>query len=83
MTNKLDYYLDITGDLCPMTFVKTKLLIEHMQPGQMCEIRLQGAEPLANIPRSVTELGHRILDLGPEAGEPETGIHRFQIFKAF
>ncbi|KAF0136536.1 MAG: redox protein regulator of disulfide bond formation [Rhodospirillaceae bacterium] len=57
MTDKPDYYLDITRDLCPMTFVKTKLLVERMQPGQVCEIRLQGAEPLINVPRSIATLG--------------------------
>jgi len=26
-----DYFLDITDKMCPMTFVKTKLLVERMQ----------------------------------------------------
>lgn len=81
MTERPDYYLDITRDLCPMTFVKTKLLMERMQAGQVCEIRLQGAEPLLNVPRSVAELGHLVVDLGAEPGESAQGIHRLRIIK--
>lgn len=81
MTDKPDYYLDITRDLCPMTFVKTKLLVERMKPGQVCEIRLQGLEPLVNVPRSIAELGHQVINLGLELGEPAQGIHRLRIIK--
>lgn len=72
-----EYFLDITNDLCPMTFVRTKLLIERMQPGERAEVRLQGAEPLHNVPRSVREIGHDIVSLNPEdpAG-PSDGPHR-------
>ena len=61
-----DYFLDITNDVCPMTFVRTKLLIENMQPGQTALIRLRHAEPLSNVPRSVREIGHEVLSLDPE-----------------
>ncbi len=62
MTN---HYLDITGNTCPLTFVKTKLLIERMAPGDTAEVRLKGAEPLGNVPRSVREHGHQIISLAP------------------
>lgn len=61
-----DYVLDITRDVCPLTFVKTKLLLERMSAGQTAEIRLKGAEPLENVPRSVREHGHDVLSLVPE-----------------
>ena len=41
-----DYFLDITSEVCPLTFVRTKLLIEKMARGRTAEVRLQGAEPL-------------------------------------
>jgi TusA-related sulfurtransferase len=63
MTTK--HYLDITQDTCPLTFVKTKLLIEKMAGGEMAEIRLCGAEPLGNVPRSVREHGHEVVGLEP------------------
>lgn len=62
-----DYVLDITRDVCPLTFVKTKLLLERMAAGQTAEIRLKGAEPLENVPRSVREHGHEVLSLEPDA----------------
>lgn len=62
-----DYVLDITRDVCPLTFVKTKLLLERMAAGQTAEIRLKGAEPLENVPRSVREHGHDVVSLVPDA----------------
>ncbi len=78
----IDYYLDITGDICPMTFVKTKLLIERMSAGETCEIRLRGGEPLTNVPRSVRELGHAVRDPVREPGEGAEGVHRLVIVKS-
>ncbi len=69
LSRTVDYFLDITEDICPMTFVKTRLLIEKMSPGEIAEIRLTGGEPLENVPASVTELGHMVL--GIEREEPE------------
>ncbi len=56
-----DYFLDITDKMCPMTFVKTKLLMERMQHGETAEIRLRAGEPLENVPRSLKELGQEIM----------------------
>ena len=77
-----DFFLDITGEVCPLTFVRTKLLIERMVAGQTAEIRLAGTEPLDNVPRSVKAEGHVVLMLEPEdpAAGP-SGIHRLRIRK--
>ncbi|MDK9721866.1 MAG: sulfurtransferase TusA family protein [Rhodospirillales bacterium] len=77
-----DYFIDITGEVCPMTFVKTKLRIERMSPGEVLEIRLQGHEPLTNVPRSLKELGHEILLFLPESSDSPDGIHRLVVKKA-
>ncbi len=58
-----DRELDITGELCPMTFVRTRLALDRMQPGQTLLVRLRGAEPLENVPRAAAELGHAVLAL--------------------
>jgi len=63
---KTDLALDITTDVCPLTFVKTKLMIEGMEPGQTARVRLNDGETLKNVPRSVEEHGHVILSLEPE-----------------
>ncbi|BAE53262.1 sulfurtransferase TusA family protein [Paramagnetospirillum magneticum] len=81
MTEKPNYSLDITNEVCPMTFVKTKLLVERMISGEIVDVRLKGAEPLGNVPRSLAELGHEILSLAPEPGEGPTGIHHLVVCK--
>jgi TusA-related sulfurtransferase len=79
-----DYYLDITGEVCPMTFVRTRLLIERMAPGETAEVRLKGAEPLDNVPASVAELGHHVLALDPEdaAARGPEHVWRLRLRKA-
>jgi TusA-related sulfurtransferase len=65
--NDKPYYLDITGDVCPLTFVRTKLLLERMPAGAVATVRLKGAEPLDNVPRSVKAHGHEVISLVAEA----------------
>jgi tRNA 2-thiouridine synthesizing protein A len=72
----VDFFLDITQEVCPLTFVKTKLLLERMTPGQTAAVRLRGAEPLENVPRSVREHGHTVLSL-----QAEGAIHLLVIRK--
>jgi TusA-related sulfurtransferase len=81
MTENINYYLDITGEVCPMTFVRTKLLVERMASGEVLQVRLKGKEPLENVPRSAAELGHDIIGLQVEDGETGEGIHRLTIRK--
>lgn len=76
-----DYFIDITSDFCPLTFVKTKLMIEKMGAGDRLEVLLAGDEPLKNVSRSVVELGHRLLSVAPETGLND-GFHRLTIEKA-
>ena len=63
--------IDITGDLCPITFVKTKLFIEDHSTGQIVMIRLRAGEPLDNIPATLREEGHNILSLEAESEAEE------------
>jgi tRNA 2-thiouridine synthesizing protein A len=69
MTNKqaADQLLDITGEVCPMTFVRTRLALDRMAPGQTLQVRLRGEEPLRNVPRTAREQGHEILSLDTDA----------------
>ncbi|MGI4953281.1 MAG: sulfurtransferase TusA family protein [Janthinobacterium lividum] len=53
--------IDITGQLCPMTFVRTRLALDRLAPGQVLEVRLRGDEPRRNVPRTAAEQGHAIL----------------------
>ena len=73
-----DYFIDITDKMCPMTFVKTKLLVERMEIGQTADVRLRDGEPLANVPRALREIGQEIVALIEE----EPGIWRLTLKKA-
>lgn len=70
------FFIDITGDVCPLTFVKTKLLLEKMPVGATATVRLKGAQPLDNVPRSVKAHGHEIVSLTREdrATEPDPRV---------
>ena len=59
---------DLTGEVCPMTFVKLKLYLELIQPGEVLEVLLKDGEAMRDVPRSVKEEGHRIVKVEP-AGE--------------
>jgi TusA-related sulfurtransferase len=52
--------LDITGLTCPMTWVKTKLALEGLAPGEVLEVRCPRGEALENVPRSAREAGHEV-----------------------
>lgn len=79
---KADFFLDITSEVCPMTFVKTKLLIEKMSPGQTAEVLLKGREPLENVPRNIIDHGHTLVSLAKtDDHQPEDGLHRLVLQK--
>jgi tRNA 2-thiouridine synthesizing protein A len=67
--NKVNSQIDITKEICPMTFVKTKLKLETMSSGQVLEVTLREGEPLINVPTSVEQEGHKVLDIHREEGD--------------
>ena len=52
--------LDLTGVPCPMNWVKTKLALEELAPGDALSVRLDAGEPLESVPRSAREDGHDV-----------------------
>jgi tRNA 2-thiouridine synthesizing protein A len=65
---KADAFLDITPDVCPITFVKIKLKLDQLNKGEVLEVLLNDGEPIQNVPRSVKGEGHKILSM-EKAGE--------------
>jgi len=55
--------LDLRGEVCPFTFVKTKLKLETMNPGEELEVILDYEPATRNVPRSLKNEGHEVLDL--------------------
>lgn len=58
---KANDFLDLRGVVCPTNFVKTKLKLEEMNAGEILEIVIDAGEPMANVPRSIKEEGHKII----------------------
>jgi tRNA 2-thiouridine synthesizing protein A len=52
--------VDLTGEVCPMTFVRAKLRLEELLPGELVEFVLQDGEQLHNVPPNLKSEGHRI-----------------------
>jgi TusA-related sulfurtransferase len=52
--------LDITDLTCPMTWVRTKLELEKLTPGEALEVRCPQGEALENVPRSAADAGHEV-----------------------
>lgn len=59
MTEKLD----LSGEVCPYTFVKAKLKMEEIAAGEELTIILDDSAATANVSRSLKSEGHEILDL--------------------
>lgn len=62
-SNRADAFIDITGVKCPVTFVKAKVAIEELDNGQVLEIRMNDGEPVRNVPRSLKDEGHKVLNV--------------------
>ena len=52
--------LDLSGVLCPMTWVRTRLSLEAMPAGEELEVVLDDGEPLDSVPQSAREEGHEV-----------------------
>jgi len=52
--------LDVTDLTCPMTWVRTKLELERLAPGEALEVRCAEGEALENVPRSAADAGHDV-----------------------
>ena len=52
--------LDVSALTCPMTWVRTKLALERLEPGDELVVRCAPGEALENVPRSAREAGHEV-----------------------
>ena len=60
---KINKTINIKGEVCPFTFVKSKLAIEQIKPGEVLEIILDHEPAVENIPRSMDNEGHKVLEV--------------------
>lgn len=68
-----DQEIDLTGEVCPYTFVKTKLALEEMENGQVLRVVVDHLPAVQNVPRSLKNEGHQVLKVG-ETSEGEWEI---------
>ena len=58
--------LDLSGEVCPYTFVKTKLALEDLRPGDYLQIFVDNQPAAQNVPRSATREGHQVVSVTQE-----------------
>lgn len=59
--------IDLTGEICPMNWVRTKLALEAMAPGDTLEVWLDQGEAATSVPNSAAAEGHAIQSAAPDA----------------
>jgi tRNA 2-thiouridine synthesizing protein A len=52
--------LDLTGVVCPLNWVKARLALERMAPGEELTLLLDPGEAIDSVPRSAREEGHDV-----------------------
>lgn len=52
---------DVRGEVCPFTFVRTKLALEALPIGGTLRVLVDHEPAVRNIPRSATEWGQEVL----------------------
>lgn len=52
--------LDLTGVICPLNWVRAKLALEAIDPGDVLVLRLDEGEPIESVPSSAREAGHEV-----------------------
>ncbi|MFS8534416.1 MAG: sulfurtransferase TusA family protein [Limnochordales bacterium] len=57
--------LDLKGEVCPYTFVKSKLILETMAPGEVLRVIVDYPPATGNVPRSMESEGHKVLAVNP------------------
>ena len=53
--------LDLRGEVCPYTFVRTKLRLEELPSGEILRVLVDHEPASRNIPRSATAWGQKVL----------------------
>ena len=59
--------LDLKGEVCPYTFVKSKLELETMEVGQIVKILVDNSDSASNVPRSLDLEGQSVLSVEKNA----------------
>jgi len=69
--------VDLRAYACPLTYVKTRIALERLAPGDVLEVWLAAGEPVESVPRTAEEEGHRIVAVEALGGG---GAPAFRVF---
>ena len=58
---EINEVIDLSGEVCPMVFMKAKLKLAEMNKGEYLEVILNKEGITDNVPASIREEGHRIV----------------------
>lgn len=64
-----DDRLDLRGTPCPINFVRAKLKLQQMPPGQWLELWLDAGEPIEQVPASLSGAGFVVEPPVPQPGD--------------
>lgn len=53
--------IDLCGEVCPFTFVRTKLALEELPSGALLRVIVDHEPATRNIPRSAAEWGQEVV----------------------
>ena len=70
---KIDKTVDLRGQVCPYTFVRSKLAMEKMNVGEVLEIILDHKPAVENVPKSMENEGQKVLKID------QTGEHEWHL----
>lgn len=71
---KVDRIIDLKGQICPYTFVRSKLAVEKMNIGEVIEIILDHKPAVENVPKSMENEGQKVLRID------RSGEHEWHLF---
>ena len=60
---EFDRELDLKGEVCPFTFVKSKLIMEQMNVGEVLKVILDYKPSVENVPKSFKDEGQEVLEV--------------------
>ncbi len=59
----VDQEINLKGEVCPYTFVKSLLALEEMEVGEVLRVIVDYLPSVENVPRSLKNEGHEIVEV--------------------
>ena len=69
--------LDLRGEVCPYTFVRTRLKLEALALGASLDVLVDHEPATRNVPRSARDWGQEVASVD----EVEAGVWRIRVVK--